>query len=75
MDFTNINFRDYSTMSVNLSAASPEQMRAANKYAYRRFYLSPRRVARIIKAVPKNLRTVLNAWLVFRLLFQDSVNQ
>ena len=74
-DFTELAFRDYSTMSVNISAASDAQLHAANKYAYRRFYLSPRRFARIVKVVPKNMRTVINAWLVFRLLFQDAVNQ
>lgn len=73
-DFTDQAFDDYTTMSVNVSAATDQQLHAANKYAYRRFYLSPRRVAKIIKVAPKNLRTVMNAWYVFRLLFQDSVN-
>jgi radical SAM superfamily enzyme YgiQ (UPF0313 family) len=73
--FTNINFRDYSTMSVNISDATDAELHEANKYAYRKFYLSPKRFVNIVKVVPKNLRTVLNAWLVFRLLFQDSVNQ
>lgn len=74
-DFTTINFRDYSTMSVNVSAATDQELHAANKYAYRKFYLSARRMARIARVVPKNLRTALNAWLVLRLLVQDSVNQ
>jgi radical SAM superfamily enzyme YgiQ (UPF0313 family) len=74
-DFTHINFRDYSTMSVNISAATDEELHRANKYAYRKFYLSPRRFARIVKVVPKNARTFINAFLVLRLLFQDEVNQ
>jgi len=74
-NFTDVNFRDYSTMSVNISAASNEELHKANKYAYRKFYLSPKRMARIAKVVPKNLRTVMNSWLVLRLLVQDSVNQ
>jgi len=74
-DFKNINFRDYSTMSVNVSAASDRELHAANKYAYRRFYLSARRMARIARVVPKNLRTLVNGYLAFRLMFEDSVNQ
>jgi radical SAM superfamily enzyme YgiQ (UPF0313 family) len=74
-DFTDINFRDYSTMSVNISAATDDELHRANKYAYRRFYLSPKRFARIVKVVPKNARTFINAFLVLRLLFQDEVNQ
>jgi len=73
--FTATDFRDYSTMSVNVSAATDAEMHAANKYAYRRFYLSPRRIFRTAAVTPKNLRTFVNAWLVVRLLFQDSVNQ
>lgn len=74
-DFTDVNFQDYSTMSVNISAASDDQLHAANKYAYRKFYMSARRMARIARVVPKNMRTVVNSWLAFRLMFQDSVNQ
>ena len=73
--FTNISFKDYSTLSVNISDATDNELHEANKYAYRKFYLSPRRFMNIVKVVPKNYRTVMNAWLVFRLLFQDSVNQ
>jgi hypothetical protein len=45
------------------------------KQAYRRFYLDPRRIARILQVVPKNFRTAINAFLTLRLLFQDAVNQ
>jgi anaerobic magnesium-protoporphyrin IX monomethyl ester cyclase len=74
-DFTGVNFRDYSTMSVNISAATDAELHAANKYAYRRFYLQRRRFLRLLKVVPKNARTMINAMLVARLLFQDEVNQ
>jgi radical SAM superfamily enzyme YgiQ (UPF0313 family) len=74
-DFTSTNFRDYSTMSVNVSAATDAELHAANKYAYRRFYLNPRRLARILKVAPKNARTAINAFLVLKLLFRDEVNQ
>ncbi len=73
--FTDVAFRDYSTMSVNISAATNDELHRANKYAYRKFYLSPKRMARIARVVPKNLRTLVNSWLVLRLLVQDSVNQ
>jgi anaerobic magnesium-protoporphyrin IX monomethyl ester cyclase len=74
-DLTAVRFRDYSTRVVNLSAATDEQLRLANKIAYRRFYLNPRRLSRIAARAPKNLRSLINVWLAFRLLFQDSVNQ
>jgi anaerobic magnesium-protoporphyrin IX monomethyl ester cyclase len=74
-DLTAVRFRDYSTRVVNLSAASDEQLRLANKIAYRRFYLNPRRIARIVRRAPKNARSLINGYLAFRLLFQDSVNQ
>ncbi len=74
-DLTGVSFRDYSTISVNISAATDRELHLANKYAYRRFYLSPRRLARLAKVAPKNIRTAIDAWLVFRLMIQDSVNQ
>ncbi len=74
-DFTKVDFRDYTTRSVNISAATDEELFAANRYAYRRFYMSPRRILRGLKVVPKNFRNALNVWYVFRLLLQDSVNQ
>ncbi len=74
-DFRSVNFRDYSTMSVNISAATDAELHQANKYAYRKFYLSPKRLARIARVAPKNMRTAMNGWLAIRLMFQDSVNQ
>ena len=68
-------FRDYSTMTVNLSAVNDEILHKLNKKAYRKFYLTPGRAWRTFQLVPKNLRTLVNAFLVFRLFFQDSVNQ
>jgi radical SAM superfamily enzyme YgiQ (UPF0313 family) len=68
-------FRDYSTMTVNLSALDDRTLHKLNKRAYREFYLDPVRALRTLKLVPKNFRTFVNMFLVFKLLFQDSVNQ
>jgi len=68
-------FRDYSTMTVNLSATDDRTLHKLNKRAYRMFYLDPARAWRTFKVVPKNFRTFINIFLVFKLLFQDSVNQ
>jgi len=68
-------FRDYNTMTVNLSAVSDAKLHQLNKRAYRQFYLHPARLWRILRVAPKNFRTLLNAFLVFRLFFQDSVSQ
>ncbi|GAH06464.1 unnamed protein product, partial [marine sediment metagenome] len=60
-DFSDVNLDDYNARStVNLSAATDHELFSANKYAYRHFYLLPRRIARIIKIVPKNYRTLIN---------------
>jgi anaerobic magnesium-protoporphyrin IX monomethyl ester cyclase len=75
LDLTGYTFRDYSTMTVNLSAESDEVLRNVCKRTYRRFYLHPRRILSTIRVVPKNPRTLLNAFLVLRLMLQDSVNQ
>ncbi len=75
LDLTDYTFRDYSTLTVNLSAESDDELRRICKRTYRRFYLNPRRIARVIQVVPKNPRTFINAFLVFRLMLQDSVNQ
>lgn len=68
-------FRDYSTLTVNLSKVSDKKLHQLNKRAYRKFYLNPARIWRILKLTPKNFRTLINAFLVFRLFFEDSVNQ
>jgi len=68
-------FRDYSTMTVNLSAVDDQTLHRLNKAAYRGFYVSPGRAWRTLKVVPRNFRTFINMFLVFKLLFQDSVNQ
>jgi radical SAM superfamily enzyme YgiQ (UPF0313 family) len=71
-DFSDVNLDDYTVLSpVNLSAATDSEIFSANKYAYRHFYLSPRRIARIIKIVPKTYQTLLNISLMLRLLVQD----
>jgi len=68
-------FRDCSTMTVNLSAVDDQRLHQLNKRAYREFYLDPARAWRTLKLVPKNFRTFVNIFLVFKLFFQDSVNQ
>ncbi|MEO0069810.1 MAG: hypothetical protein ABIK18_03340, partial [candidate division WOR-3 bacterium] len=74
-DPTAYRFKDYSTMTVNLSAVDDKTLHRLNKRAYRKFYLNPRRILNILKVVPKNSRTLINAFLVLKLLFKDSVNQ
>jgi radical SAM superfamily enzyme YgiQ (UPF0313 family) len=73
LDPRKVEYSDFSEISVNLSAATDEQLHAVAKSAYRRFYLNPRRLARILWAVPKNLQLVTNALITMRLLFQDAV--
>jgi radical SAM superfamily enzyme YgiQ (UPF0313 family) len=74
-DLTDTTFLDYFSISVNLSAVPDATLHRMCKQAYRRFYLDPRRIARILQVVPKNFRTAINAFLTLRLLFQDAVNQ
>jgi radical SAM superfamily enzyme YgiQ (UPF0313 family) len=73
LDPRKVEYSDFSEINVNLSAATDEQLHAMAKSAYRRFYLDPRRVARILRASPKNLQLVNNALITLRLLFQDAV--
>ncbi len=73
LDARNVAYSDFSDISVNLSAATDEELHNMAKYAYRKFYLDPWRIARILKVVPKNMHLVLNAVITARLLFQDAV--
>ncbi len=66
-------FPDYFTIGVNLSDATDAELHAVNKYAYRKFYLDPVRIARTIRVMPKNAYLLFNAILTARLFFQDSV--
>ncbi len=66
-------FPDYFTIGVNLSDATDAELHAANKYAYRKFYLDPMRVARTMRVMPKNAYLLFNAILTARLFFQDSI--
>ncbi len=74
-DLTDCTFGDYFSITVNLSAVPDEVLHRQSKHAFRRFYLDPRRIWRTLRVVPKNPRTLLNAFLTLRLLFQDAVNQ
>ncbi len=73
LDAQNVAYSDFSDISVNLSAATNDELHDMAKYAYRKFYLNPARVARILRVVPKNMHLVLNAFITARLLFQDAV--
>ncbi len=68
-----VDFADYSTISVNLSEVSDQELFALNKRAYRSFYLDPVRIARILKVVPKNVQLASNILLTARLFFRDSL--
>jgi len=69
----NTFFRDYNTITVNLSAVDDDTLRRLNKRAYRQFYLDLPRMARTLKVVPKNVRTLRNIYFIVKLFFQDSV--
>lgn len=66
-------FRDYSEFTVNLSNASDDYFSNVRKKAYRRFYLSARRIKSNITKTPKNALLLHNAWAVFRLFLKDYV--
>jgi anaerobic magnesium-protoporphyrin IX monomethyl ester cyclase len=72
-DGGNVMYSDFSEISVNLSAAADKELHDIVKLAYRKFYLNPFRVARILRVVPKNMPLLLNAFITARLLFQDAV--
>ncbi|ACL06629.1 Radical SAM domain protein [Desulfatibacillum aliphaticivorans] len=72
-DAMDIRFKDYFHMPVNLSAATDEELHKANKFAYRKFYMNPRRLASAFKVMPKNQHTAMHLLPGFRLLFEDSV--
>ncbi len=69
-----LEFLDYSTISINLSAVPDEVMTSIRKAAYRRFYFSPSRIGRNLRDAPKNLRTLISAVDVALLSLKDSVN-
>ncbi len=69
-----MQFSDYTAITVNLSAVSDDQMSAICKKTYRSFYFNPRRMLRILKVVPKNMRTLTSVLDVIRLSAKDSVN-
>jgi len=65
---------DYSQITVNLSQVSDREMSRICKQAYRRFYFNPVRMIRILQAVPKNFRTVVNAFSILFLSIKNAVN-
>jgi anaerobic magnesium-protoporphyrin IX monomethyl ester cyclase len=70
----NLDFSDYSTISINLSAVPDKVMTDIRKSAYRRFYFHPGRILRNIWDAPKTPRTLISVVDVFRLSLKDSVN-
>ena len=71
---TNLDFADYSGLTVNLSAVPDDDMRKVRRSAYRRFYLSPGRMALIWRDVPRNRLLLLSAYAALRLSFRENVH-
>ncbi|MFO8009238.1 MAG: radical SAM protein [Dehalococcoidia bacterium] len=69
-----LDFGDASGIALNISAVPDEALRKTRQHAYRRFYYSPRRVARILRDVPHNPRLAASALTAFRLSFRENVN-
>jgi anaerobic magnesium-protoporphyrin IX monomethyl ester cyclase len=70
----NMDFSDYSTITINLSAVPDELMRKIRRSAYRGFYFHPSRIARNLRDAPKNFRTLMSVFDIIRLSLKDSVN-
>lgn len=69
-----IDFHDASSAVLNLSRATDEEMAEIRKSAYRKFYFSPERMARIVRDVPKNARLLASALAVLQLSYKELVN-
>ena len=74
-DFSSNDVWNYRGLRINISDATDIELKRANRYAYRRFYLSARRIARIMRVVPKNFKTAINASLILRMMLQDAVKE
>ncbi len=70
----NLDFADASGVALNLSDVSDEALQRMRQRAYRRFYSSPRRIARILRDVPHNPRLLASALTAVRLSFRENVN-
>ncbi len=70
----NLNFGDASGIALNLSAVPDDVLKCMRQHAYRRFYSSPRRIARILRDVPRNPRLAASALTALRLAFRENVN-
>jgi len=69
-----IGFDMYTGLKINLSSVPDEVLMKMRRTAYRKFYFSPVRAARILRDVPKNPFLPLSALAVLRLSFQDYVH-
>ena len=70
----NMNFSDYSTINVNMSALSDKEMKNICKHAYRKFYFNAVRISRIMKVIPKNVRALTSAIDISKLAIKNAVN-
>lgn len=68
-----LDFNGYSGVTMNLSAVPDDKLMEIRRSAYRRFYFSPRRIARIFRDVPKNFTLLFAAYTVGRLSFRENV--
>lgn len=70
-----LRYDDFSAMPTNLSAVHDVELRRMMRRAYRQFYVSPRRLWRILEVVPKNHMLVRNALITARLCFEDGASK
>jgi len=69
-----MDFGDASGIALNLSSVPDEVLKRVRQHAYRRFYSSPRRMARILRDVPLNPRLAASVLTALRLSFRENVN-
>ncbi len=68
-----LEFKNYSGLAINLSSVPDNVLMDMKRTAYRRFYFSPVRIARIMRDIPKNSSMLLSTYVVIRLSFQNYV--
>ena len=67
--------KNYSGITLNLSAVPDQVMINMKRSAYRRFYFSPRRISRIVRDIPKTSSLLLYSYIIFRLSFQNYIRR
>lgn len=63
------DYYDYHNVSVNISKVSDKRLWQLKRIAYRKFYLSPRRIWHIIKANPFKVGLLDGIWMLMKMLF------